>query len=281
MFALKIPERAKLVRIAVLSLYFIVLFAAFLVVRFPYDLVKTRLESEVRARTPFELNVARIAPRFLNRFVLVDVVVSERDGRVLFEGPLVRTHVPLFPFIRGAFAVGLKAKVYGGELSVRTEDGSSRKYLAVDADALDIGSYGLLKDLGLKLSGTMGGSFELNNDAGKGRVWFRNLASRELKVMGFTVPDLDFDEGWIEVETRGDRLTVKKLEMNGKDLKVRVSGDLVLRERGMLNLIVKVKPSVRLAREQAGLLSLLKTRDADGFYQFTLGGTLNAPVPRL
>ena len=64
-------------------------------------------------------------------------------------------------------------------------------------------------------------------------------------------------------------------------MKVRVAGNLVMRKRGSLNLSVKLKPSERLAQEQAMLFSLLKNKDADGFFQFTLGGTLAQPVPRL
>ncbi|MBS1128057.1 MAG: hypothetical protein H6Q96_437, partial [Nitrospirae bacterium] len=97
----------------------------------------------------------------------------------------------------------------------------------------------------------------------------------------FPVPDLDFEQGWIEGDVKGDRLTIKKLELDGKELKVRVSGDLVMRERGTLNLAVKLKVSERLAKEQAGLLSLLKNRDPEGFYLFSLGGTVAEPMPRL
>jgi hypothetical protein len=79
---------------------------------------------------------------------------------------------------------------------------------------------------------------------------------------------------------KGDRLTVRKLDLDGKDLKVRITGDLVMRQQGMLNLAVKLKPSERLAQEQAGLLSLLKNRDPEGFYQFSLAGTVASPLPR-
>lgn len=273
-------DRKKLIRLFVLSTYFVAVFLAFAVLLFPYDRVKDRLETEVRTRTPVELSVARVSPRFLNRFVLVDVVVADRDGRVLFESPLVRTHVSLFGFLRGQLAVRLSGHAYGGDLTVQAEQGSKRRYLAVDASGLDIASYGLLKQLGLKISGTTGGSIEMNNESGKGRLWVKDLASRELTVQGFPVPDMDFQQGWVEAETKGDRLTVKKLELDGKELKVRVSGDLVMRERGYLNLVVKFKPSERLAQEQAGLLSFIKTRDAEGYYQLSLGGTLAAPVPR-
>jgi len=43
---------------------------------------------------------------------------------------------------------------------------------------------------------------------------------------------------------------------------------------------VKFKPSERLATEQAGLLSLLKNRDPDGYYLLTLAGTVAEPLPR-
>jgi type II secretion system protein N len=274
-------DRPTLIRRLSFSLYFVIAFMTFLVVLFPFDRIKTKLESEIRSRTPLELNIARISPRFLNRFVLADVVLSDRTGRVLFESPAVRAHVSLFGFLRGLLSVDFKAKAYSGELSVRTEQGLKRQFFAVDAESLDLASYALLKNLGLKLSGRLGGSFEMSGDAGKGRFLIKNLASRELKIKGFPVPDLDFEQGWIEGDVKGDRFTIKKLELDGKELKVRVSGDLVMRERGTLNLAVKLKLSERLAKEQAGLLSLLKNRDPEGFYLFSLGGTVAEPMPRL
>jgi type II secretion system protein N len=273
-------DRTTLIRRSTFALYFVVAFVTFLVVLFPFDRIKTRLESEVRTGTQLELNVARISPRFLNRFVLSDVVLSDRTGRVLFESPAIHAHVSLFNLLRGIFAVTMKGHAYGGDLAVKTEQGSKRRFFAIDADRLDIATYSLLKDLGLKASGNLGGAFEMTGDAGKGRFLLKGLATRELKIKGFPVPDLDFDQAWIEGDVKGDRFTIRKLELDGKELKIRISGDLVMRERGTLNLSVKFKPSERLATEQAGLLSLLKNRDPDGYYLLTLAGTVAEPLPR-
>jgi type II secretion system protein N len=273
-------DRKKLVRGLLFAAYFCVVFLVFLLVLFPFDRVKSKLESEVGARTPLELSVARISPRFFNRFVLSDVVVSDKQGKVLFECGSAKTTISIFSLLRGALSVSLKAEAYGGELLIKVQQGPGRQYLLLDADGLDIASYRMLKDLGLRFSGKAGGNFEMNGDSGKGRLWLKGLTSRELKIKGFPVPDLDFEKGWLEAELKGDRLTVKKLELDGKDLTVRATGDLVLRERGMINLAIKLKPSERLAHEQSGLLSMLRTRDADGYYQLTLGGVLSEPVPR-
>lgn len=274
-------DRKMLIRGVSFSLYFVMAFVTFLVLLFPFDRIKSRLESETRARTPLELNVARISPRFINRFALSDVVLSDRTGRVLFESRLVHAHVSLFNLVRGIFAVDMRTKAYGGEISVRSEQGAKRRFLTLDASGLDLASYDLLKSSGLNLSGRLGGTFEMSGDAGAAKVLIRNLASRELVIRGFPVPDLDFDQAWIEGDVRGDRFLIRKFEMDGKELKVRFSGDLVMRERGTLNLSIRLKLSERLAKEQAGMLSLLKNRDAEGFYQFSLGGTVADPMPRL
>ena len=274
-------DKTTLIRRFSFALYFAIAFVTFLVVLFPFDRIKTRLESEMRSRTPLELGIARISPRFINRFVLADVVVSDRAGRVLFESSQVQTRVSLFGLLRGLLSVDMQAKAYGGELNMRSEQGAKRQFVALDADGLDLSSYALFKNLGLKLSGRLGGSLELNGDAGKVKFLLKNLASRELKVKGFPVPDLDFDQAWIEGDVKGDRFTIRKLELDGKELKVRVSGDLVMRERGTLNIAVKLKPSERLAKEQAMLLSLLKNKDSDGYFQFSLSGTVMEPMPRM
>jgi type II secretion system protein N len=275
------PDKKTLIRWLSFTVYFIAVFLVFLLLLFPFDRVRTKLESEVRLRTPVELSVARISPRFFNRFVLSDVVVSAKGGKVLFESPSIGTTVSLFSALRGRLSLDMKGQAYGGVLLVKTQQGPGRQTLLVDADGLDIGSYAMLKDFGLKLSGKLGGNFEMTGDAGKGRLWLKGLTSRDLKIKGFAIPDLDFEQCWLEAELRGDRLTIKKMELDGKELKVRCLGDLVLRDRGTLNLTVKLKPSERLATEQAGIFSLFKNKDAEGFYQFNLGGTLSDPLPRM
>jgi len=274
-------DKKTLIRRLSFTAYFIAAFLLFLILLFPFDRIKSKLEAEVRLRTPFELSVARIAPRFFNRFVLVDVVVSDKKNKILFESPAVKTTVSLFSLLRGGISVNMKAPAYGGELLVKAHQSPKLQRLLIDADGLNIASYPMMKDLGLKLSGKIGGNFEMNGDSGKGRLWLKGLTSRELKIKGFPVPDLDFEKGWLEADFKGDRMTIRKLELEGKELKIQATGDMVLRERGTLNLLVKVKPSERLAREQAGIFSLLKNRDAEGFYQFTLGGLLTEPMPRL
>ena len=275
------PDKKTLIRRLSFIAYFVTVFLVFLLLLFPFDRARTRLESEVRLRTPVELSVARISPRFFNRFVFSDVVISDKSGKVLFESPSVKTTVSLFGFLRGLLSLDMKAEAYGGMLLVKARQGPGRNYFLLDANGLDVGAYALLKDFGLKLSGKLGGNVELTGDAGKGRLWLKGLTSRELKIKGFSIPDLDFEQGWLEAEIKGDRLTIKKLELEGKELKIRCLGDMVLRERGTLNLTVKIKASERLAREQAGIFSFLKNKDAEGFYQFSLGGTLSEPMPRL
>jgi type II secretion system protein N len=274
-------DKKLLIRRLSFAAYFAVIFFIFLLLLFPFDRVKSKLESEIGKNTPFELSVARISPRFFNHFVLTDVVVSDKKGKVLLESPSVHTAISLFGLIRDRISVDVSARAYGGELSVIAQQGPRTRYVRLDANDLDIGSYPLLKDLGLKLSGKLGGTMEMTGDSGKGRLWLKGLTSRDLKIKGFQIPDLDFDECWMEADVKRDRLTIKKLEMNGKDLKVRCMGDVVLSEHGTLNLTVRIKPSERLAHEQAGILAFLKNKDAEGFYQFSLGGTVSQPLPRL
>jgi len=274
-------DKKLLIRRASFAAYFIAIFLLFLFLLFPVNRVKTKLEFEVRQRTPFELHVAHISPLFFNQFVLNDVVISDRTGKVLFESQSVRTSVSLFGLLRNLLSMDMKAKAYGGELLMKAHQGPGTQHLQFDAIGLDIGSYSLLKDAGLRLSGKLGGSVELTGDTGKGRLWLKGLTSRELKIKGFPVPDLDFEQCWLEADIKGDRMTIKKLDLDGKELKVQCVGDIVLREKGSLNLTVKLKPSERLVREQAALLSLIKNKDAEGFYQFSLGGTLSEPMPRL
>jgi len=275
------PERRTIIRVILYAAYFLAAFLVFLLLLFPFDRVKTKIEAEVRSRTPLELTIARISPRFFNRFVLSDVVLADRSGTVLFESPTVYTTLPFLSLLRGMPAVSLQGRAYGGELSVKVRQEAGNNAISADLNNLDVAAYPLLKATGLKIAGKLGGTFELSGDAGRARLWLKSVTTRELRIKGFPVPDLDFEQCWIEADIKGDRLTIKKLELNGKELTFKASGDLVMQARGTLNLVLKFKPSERLIHEQAGILSLLKVRDAEGYYQFTLGGTLSEPLPRL
>jgi type II secretion system protein N len=274
-------DKKNLFRQLSLAAYFAAAFLVFLLLLFPLDRVKAMLVNEVRQRTALDLAVSRISPRFFNSLTLTDVVLSDHKGKVLFESPSLRMSVSLFNLLRGMLALDMRAKAYGGDLLVKVQQGAGQQRFAVDAEGLDIATYPTLKEFGLKLSGKLGGSMEMSGDVGKGRLWLKGLTSRELKIKGFPIPDLDFEQCWLEADIKGDRMTIKKLEFDGKEIKIRCLGDLVLRERGTINLIVKIKPSERLAREQASILSLLRNKDADGYYQFSIGGTLAEPLPRL
>lgn len=275
------PDRKTLVRRLLLAAYVVAAFLFFLLLLFPFDRLKSRIESEVRLRTPFTLSISRISPRFFSTILFSDVVLSNKENKILLESPAVHTSVSIFGLLHGLVALDSKATVYGGDLLVKTQHGPGRQYVSVDANNLDIGSFALLKNAGVKVSGKLGGNFEMTGDAGKGRIWIKGMASRDLKIKGISIPDLDFDQCWLEAELKGDRLTIKKLEFEGKEVKIRATGDILLRERGTINLIVKLKLSERMAQEQAWITALIKNKDAEGYLMFTLGGTLAEPLPRL
>lgn len=274
-------DKKNLIRRLSLVVYFVVAFMVFLILLFPLDRAKARLVNEVRQRTALDLTMSHISPRFFNSFTLTDVILADQKGKVLFESPSISTSVSLFNLLRGKLSLDMKAKAYGGNLLMKVQQGTGQQHFVIDADGLDISTYPALKDFGLKLSGKLGGNVEMSGDTGKGRLWLKGLTSRELKIKNFPVPDLDFDQCWLEADIKGDRITIRKLDFEGKELKIQCLGDVVLRERGTLNLTVKIKPSERLAREQSAILSLLRNKDADGFYQFSIGGTLAEPLPRL
>lgn len=275
------PDKRTIIPRLLFAGYFAAAFLIFLFLLFPFDRLRSRIESEVRLRTPCELSIARISPRFFNTVLLSEVVVSDKSGKVLFESPAVRTTVSLFGLLRGLTALSMKASAYDGELLVKAQQGHGSRYLFIDGSGLDIGGYPLLRDAGFHLTGRLGGNFEMIGDSGKGRLWIKGVTSRDLTIKGFKIPDLDFEQCWFEAEVKGDRLLVKKLEMDGKELKVRATGDLVLRERGMMNLTIKLKLSERMMQEQSWVTAVLKNKDAEGYYQFILGGTLAEPMPRL
>ena len=275
------PDKRTIIPRLLFAGYFAAAFLLFLFLLFPFDRLRSRIESEVRLRTPCELSIARISPRFFNTVLLSDVVISAKSGKVLFESPAVRTTVSLFGLLRGLTALSMKASAYNGELLVRVQQGPGSQYLFIDGSGLDIGGYPLLRDAGFHLTGRLGGNFEMTGDSGKGRLWIKGVTLRDLVIKGFKIPDLDFEQCWLEAEVKGDRLLVKKLEMDGKELKVRATGDLVMRERGMMNLTIKLKLSERMMQEQSWITAVLKNKDAEGYYQFILGGTLTEPMPRL
>ncbi len=275
-----IANRKLIVRILLYTAYFLAAFLLFLYLNLPLDGIRSRLEHEVHSRTPLELSMSRLSVELCD-LVMHEVVISDKTGKVLFESPKARLGISFLGLIRGVFSAKIDAEAYGGGLFIKLRSGKDFKTFYVDADGLDIGSYRMLKDLGMQITGEVGGNFDMTGENGRGRLWLKGLGWRGLKIKGFSVPDIDFEQAWLDAEMKGSRLFIKKLQADGKDIKVRISGDIALRQNGQLNLSVMLKPSEPIAREHAGLLSLLKKRDSEGFYRFDIGGTLDAPAPRL
>jgi len=271
----------RLIRPISFAAYFIAAFLLFFFLRLPYDRIKTRIESEVRQRTSLDLSIGRISPRVVNRFRLTDVSLSNRSGQVLLESPSLTASISMLNLLRGVVALDLDAKAYGGELLASAKIGRNQRQFELHASDLDLARYSLFSATGINLGGKLGGSFDMTGDSGALKAQVKGMTSRGLTIKGFPVPDLDFDRCWLDANIRGGRLSLKKLELEGKELNINCGGDIALGDRGGMNLLFRLKPSERLNHEQAGILSLFKTRDADGFYQFGLGGTLSEPALRL
>jgi type II secretion system protein N len=83
-----------------------------------------------------------------------------------------------------------------------------------------------------------------------------------------------------ELRFNDGRLNIKRLSLEGRELIIQVTGDIILAREinsSPLNIVVRIKPSVRFEEENKIFFSMGKAKDGEGYYNINIRGTLKAP----
>jgi type II secretion system protein N len=280
--------------------YVVGLFFLFTYLTFPSQQMRAFVLSSVNRYGIGQIRIDAVQPLLPAGMRFRGVSFShEVDGQPLelLRLPELRVSLQtLLPFVN-PLRLGFAGEAYGGRVAgaLEWEHHGRKPVLGINVDLQDVrpGAHSLTTKLGDglvvgKLAGTI--ALQLSNGRwqdGDGRLLLRgesgNIAA--LSIGGIHLPALTYEQLSIDLGLQQRQLTVRDIQLSGRDWRLAVQGSVSVSERlrqSPLDLTVRVYTSELLA-QQLGLAGLLlkQRRDRLGFSTLKINGTLERPTPVL
>ena len=280
-------------RMLLYSIYTLLLFFIFLVANFPHDVLVKRALREVDLGS-VGLTVERARFAWFRGYEFGGVQVNSRPRNPelppLFESSSLYVRPGFEGLTRGKVeSVFAHGSFYGGEVdaSFRRVDGMTRAGLQLNDAQIGRHPYvaQLLEEgqIGGKLSGAV--TYEARGNLGDGRaageLKIAGGGLQSVKINGFGLPDLHFDQIAMKFTMQGSKLEIEELHMDGDELKVDGGGQVVVRgpvSDSVLNLRLTIVPGPDSPDAVKGMLALIpRPNGARPDAPVTVTGTLRAP----
>lgn len=275
------------------ALFTLLMIVYFSFLTFPYDVVKDRYLAQQTQGMPYRVSIDKIraTPFLWIRATGLDVSQAEKGQASVLKLSEVRLRPSLLRLLTGRPMFRFKASVYGGKVQGRAGKGKETVDLTLNWKNIALAELPVETRLpGAKLQGKLNGEMDLRMRIqgnrvipGDGTLTARLTegSAKNLQVQGIALPDLEEISGQGEVTLAQNRATVDTLTLKadlltfGLEGKMDIAGSLIA---SPLNLKGKIKLSGALASQyQAMLAGFLRKQDKDGFYIFSIRGTLGSP----
>ncbi len=259
-----------------------------------------------QANDDYALEVGGVRPWWLPGVAADDVTfysVKKARRKKDEEGPkLERVQViqldslavraQLLPFLLGKTAISYKAELLGGTIDGAFARSDASMELDFEVDELDLGAAPIEKDdVSVSLLGTLSGQADLVLDTedvkastGGLELRFDGLKLGEgSKVMGIELPVVTFTTAGVKLEVKEGKLEVVEGKFDGDVIDMELSGDISLnkkleRSRNRLELVVTLPEDLDKLASIAPALK--RSRDEEGGFHFSIGGTVLSPTFR-
>jgi type II secretion system protein N len=225
--------------------------------------------------------------------VLKDVEMGVGDVVKKVSLERLKIGVSVFSYLFGKMPLSIRAKGFGGDISVSLGTKKDELFIDVDTDDVDLSQVDYLKEKsGLNLKGILSLSFRVNynkkesqKNNGAIKISIADVAIKGGKIMGFDAPPVDIGDLKGEIEIKEGKFKVINFKSKGKDVELRITGDGQFTSppsKGSLNLTLKFKPSQGFIDRQEKIKTLLfgigNTLDREGFYNFAIKGSISNPT---
>ena len=274
-------------------LFTLLMIVYFSFLTFPYEAVKDRYLGEQTQGMPYRVSIDKIraTPFLWIRATGVDVSQAKKDPISLLKLNEVRLRPSLLRTLMGKPAFRFKADLYGGKVQGKAGKGKEAVDLTMNWKNIALAELPVEARLpGAKLQGKLNGEMDLRMRIqgnslvpGDGTLTARLTggSAKNLQVKGIALPDLEGITGQGDITLAQNRATVDTFTLKadlltfGLEGKMDVARSLIA---SPLNLKGKIKLSGTLASQyQAMLAGFLRKQDKDGFYIFSIRGTLGNP----
>lgn len=181
---------------------------------------------------------------------------------------------------------------FGGSLETALGIKGDKTFISLNLSEIDASKLDILKEkTGLNIKGLLNlkgdityDKKESKNNNGKITIEFKGTEIKGGKILGFEIPVINIGEIKGEVEIKEGKFKINSFKSKGKDVEIRLSGDGSLQSppsRSSLNLSLRAKPSQSLVDREERLKTVLfgigSALDKEGFYNFSIKGTLSNP----
>jgi len=281
-------------------LYFLIITAGFLYLRFPSDVISDYLRNAVnKPNIPIVLSIDQITPWPTLGLKVDGAEISLKDASApnLFEAESIIVRPEIWAFVKGSGRYCFQCQAYGGDIKgcvqFRQRAVTPPFYAEMELKDVQIGGNKYLEELAGRriqgnLTGTLYYSGQANNPiSGDGGANLRLLdGAIELLLPLLGLDSISFNEIVIDVVLKKRMIHIARCDLSGDQLKGKVSGDISLRkqiERSSLNLRGELEPFAAFftsAEGDSSTMNILKKRLKRGALSFVIRGTLREPKVR-
>lgn len=265
--------------------------AAFLYLRFPTDTVKDFISAQISQAAPdVKLDIETLSPNFPAGVTLENVDLAYQN-QLLFTAEQAKISTRPTSLISAQKSISYDLATSGGQIKGRAVIRSDGNGPGVDVKA-NVKSI-QLKNIpaieafsGYNVSGILDGSVNVNGSGRNGSAQTAFTISQcviELAQPFFGIAKLNFQLIDAELAMNGQRVIVKKCDLNGEEVDGRITGSLTVRQpygRTRLNLsgVLKPQPAFNAKLSKMIPVALLSgTNIQRKGIPFKITGTLDKP----
>jgi type II secretion system protein N len=284
-------------------LYGILLIIGLLYYRFPSDAVGAYLQStadQISPRYQVSVGKARLSFPIGMKLMKTKVTSKEDPGTNLFVSDSLLIKPDLWSLLKGESTYGFDCQTYGGNItgSVHFEangidDPETPLASSIELKGIRIGDYTYFSSLiGRSVKGilegvvTYKGQFDqLINGTGEANLRISD-GFFELLHAVFGLESVGFDDLWIKMVLRKKKITLARVELEGREIRGTLSGTIRLKNEfseSRLALRGSIEPQedfIRSDKGAASMLKLFKGRLRKGKFNFVIRGTPADPKIR-
>jgi type II secretion system protein N len=270
-----------------MTLYFIFL-------TFPFEHVKDQLLPQISKYLPFSLDIKEIraTPLLGLKASDVDLYSSKEDQPQKDSQPIVtiqkmKVRPSLLSFLFGKQALYLHGWLYGGEIQGKVAKRGSSINLVIEWKNIVLGKYEYAIEK-MKVGGTFSGDVALliqnrNPAQSEGSMQFAisEGSIKNFQMYSFSIPDLQDVTGTGRIKVGNRKATLEEFSFGSNEISVSFTGDVDL-SPSLLQSRMNLKGSVNLSGKSASqyepfLQGILRNKNKDGSYPFSLRGTFTQP----
>ena len=272
------------------TLFFVIVFTAFLFATFPRDIIKNRTIAEIERNTPFEAEIESVSVSPLLSINYKGVRLYKSKDQYL-ELNSLRVSPSVFSFITDSPKFPFSAKLLGGEVRGSLVFSKGRNGVrAVDATVKNVSIDSIPALLSndaqeaLSIGGTLGGELHAQFEpSAKGKFQFEvsGLKVDNVKVKGFALPGFSDLTSVLKGSFEGETTEIEEFNVKGNDLDLEITGTAPLLweipSGGVIDLGYRIQmKGDQMARYKSILAPYLATLQ-DGSLGGKILGTVNNP----